>query len=418
MTYVRPRWVLFSAVMLCVSASACVFGPTALKMSRASYNEAIQQTTNEQLLLNLVRLRYRDVPFVLEVGSVSAQFELRQDAAAVGTLNENVGPNKPNPHSLEMGFGVTFFDRPTVTFSPVQGQEFVQRLMTPLTLETIVLLQRSGWSIERVLRLTVQQINGLDNATRATGPTPREVPPYREFARVCELIRILQLRRQLALGYVTRDVPVSDPLLNTAVSITAESLIKAAQEGYRIRPTEDGRQYVLWGPTQYLELLLSEDAIETAEAAELVQLLGLEPGRKRYEIVQIGTDLIDRARVVGTRDSLVIGTRALLGIMFYLSQGIEVPSRHESAGLVTVTLDADGQPFDWSRVIGDQLRVKCQFLEPRDAAVAVRYRGYWFYVEDNDLDSKATFTLLAQLMSLQAGVDAGPGPVLTLPVGG
>lgn len=416
MRIVRPRWFIL-CFMLLVCWSGCVFGPTALQMSRASYNEAIQRTTNEQLLLNLVRLRYRDVPFVLEVGSVSAQFELRQDASAVGTLRENVGPNKPNPHSLDVGMGVTFFDRPTVTFSPVQGQEFVQRLMTPLTLETIVLLQRSGWSIERVLRLTVQQINGVDNATRATGPTPQHVPPYREFARVCELIRMLQLRRDLAIGYVTKDVPISDPIALT--SISGETLITAAKEGYRLMQPDDGKaRYVLMGPRQYLELFLSESALESPEVKELCGLLGLAPERKHYEIVQIGTDLIDHATTHGSRDTLAIGTRALLGIMFYLSQGIEVPSLHEYLGLVTVTRDEQGLPFDWNEITGDQLRVRCSILQPRSAAVAVKYRGWWFFVEDSDLDSKATFTLLAQLMSLQAGVESGPGPVLTLPLGG
>jgi hypothetical protein len=36
-------------------------------------NSAFQQTNDEQLLLNLVRLRYRDTPAFLEVSSISSQ---------------------------------------------------------------------------------------------------------------------------------------------------------------------------------------------------------------------------------------------------------------------------------------------------------------------------------------------------------
>ena len=61
----------------------CVMGPRFLEASRVSYNEMIQRTDNEQLLLNLVRLKYRETPVFLEVGSVSAQFVFEQSASFV-----------------------------------------------------------------------------------------------------------------------------------------------------------------------------------------------------------------------------------------------------------------------------------------------------------------------------------------------
>ena len=85
---------------------------------------------------------------------------------------------------------------------------------------------------------------------------------------------------------------------------------------------------------------------------------------------------------------------------------------------MTTTLTADGQPFDWAQVTGDLLRVHSQSLPPGRAVVAVRHRGYWFYIDDTDLTSKSTFALLSQLFALQAGREAGGAPLLTLPVGG
>ena len=64
------------SLILAVAIAGCnVVGPASVRTGRADYNIAIQQTNSEQLLLNLVRLRYRDVPYFLEVASVSTSFE-------------------------------------------------------------------------------------------------------------------------------------------------------------------------------------------------------------------------------------------------------------------------------------------------------------------------------------------------------
>ena len=38
----------------------------------------------------------------------------------------------------------------------------------------------------------------------------------------------------------------------------------------------------------------------------------------------------------------------------------------------------------------------------KQAAAAVRFRGHWFYIADDDQDSKSTLLLLDQLFALQA----------------
>jgi hypothetical protein len=108
-----------------------------------------------------------------------------------------------------------------------------------------------------------------------------------------------------------------------------------------------------------------------------------------------------------------------MGTLYYLSHAVQVPAEHEAAGLVmTTTTIEGGEVFDWTQLTGDLLSVHCSKCKPKCAAVAVHYRGYWFFVDDRDQSSKATFTLLMQLFELQAGGGAiGTKPVLTLPVG-
>ena len=103
--------------------------------------------------------------------------------------------------------------------------------------------------------------------------------------------------------------------------------------------------------------------------------------------------------------------------MSFLSHAICVPLEHQMAGLVVITTDEFGEPFEWTEVSGDLLSIKSCKHEPACASVAVKYRDYWFYIDDRDHSSKATFGLLLQLFELRASGGNVQGPVLTLPVG-
>ena len=63
-------------------------------------------------------------------------------------------------------------------------------------------------------------------------------------------------------------------------------------------------------------------------------------------------------------------------------------------------LEVAGERFDWARVTGKLLRIASQRDEPAGAFVKVRYRGHWFYIADDDLDSKSTFSMLTLVLAL------------------
>ena len=394
----------------------CALGPAALRASRTPYNEVIQRTTQEQLLLNLVRLRYREVPMFLEVGSVSAQFVFDESADVRGTLNENVPYQAINPDVLQLGGRIGYQERPTITFTPLQGEAFVNRLMSPLSLETILLLSRSGWRVDRVLRVTAQGMNGLDNASKASGPTPSQAPRYKRFARVCQLLRDLQRDNLLELGHETRTTQLSDPI--PAGALSSADMVAAAREGYSFRAAEERDKFILIGTKQVPVWRMSPRAAESTAVEEALELLGLDPQQDRFELRVTAVQQPRSETAPGGRSTIDISTRSLLGALFYLSQAVEVPESHRRRGYVTTTLDEEDQPFDWWQVMGDMLKVHCRATPPGDAAVAVRYRGWWFYIPDDDLSSKSTFALLGQLFALQAGGAKSVPPVLTLPVGG
>ncbi|MEJ1972523.1 MAG: hypothetical protein WDM96_08730 [Lacunisphaera sp.] len=54
---------------------------------------------------------------------------------------------------------------------------------------------------------------------------------------------------------------------------------------------------------------------------------------------------------------------------------------------------------------------------PKDAFVAVHYRGYWFWIDDRDLTTKRAFTLIMILFTMADSGAEGSLPVLTIPTG-
>ena len=402
--------------VLTLAATGCQLGPTALKISHTQYNQALQQTSAEQLLLNLVRLRYGESPVFLEVGSVSAQFVFDQGGDLTGTLNENIGAQRGNPDVLRIGGNIGYTERPTITYSPLSGDEFVQRLLSPIGLDNLVLLTHSGWRMDRVLRLVVQEMSTLENARTASGPTPAISPDYQPFAQAARLLRSLQANKQVELGYKTVTETLSDPI--PAKLITADALVEAAKVGNRFRSTAGGKSFVLTRKTRRLVLRLPTGHGAAKEAQAVRKLLKLRADQTEYDVIPAGTSTAHRLREQSQRQSLVIDTRSLLGVMFYLSQGVDIPPTHRRSGLVTITIKNTGEPFDWSGVLDHLFSVSSQIMPPKHAAIAVRHRGYWFYIKDTDQNAKSTFALLGQLFTLQAGSAQSTPLVLTLPVGG
>lgn len=356
---------LAGAGLLCalVLLSGCVnFGPRAMQAGRADYNTVLRDTADEQLLANLVRLRYRDRPYFLEVSAVTTQFSFTPQLSASAAL----GPSNIDQEGVA-GASIGYSEQPTISYVPLQGDDFAHRILTPISLEALLLLNNSGWSTSRLMRLCVQRINGLSNAVTASGPTPDIAPEYARFNRVAERLRELQLGGDLIAGYVQDD------------------------EG------------------SYPALRFSERSQNGNAYAEIIDLLGLTPGKPHYRIsfALSGAD----------SDTITLETRSLNGTLYYLSHAVAVPEVHRNDGLVTLTRSADGSLFDWSEVMSDLFSIRVSEASPDSAAVRIPYRNHWFYIADADLSSKSTFSLLAQLFALQAGSGESLRPVLTIPVG-
>lgn len=354
----------FAFVSLLLMTGCATLGAQTLPEVQAAYNEKLSLTQDTQFLLNIVRLRYRDTPAFLDVASLTTQ-QTMGGSFGLGTSVPLVPtPGLTGSANLGSSLSVT----PTTTFSPVRGDDFVKRLVAPISLQTVTMVASSGWSIGRVLQLTVDRLNQISNAPSATGPTPELPPDASRFITVTRALRALQVSERLSMSTVRDD--------------------------------GSGDSGILY---------LDDEASQS------------DPFRTVHELLDLP---LDQARIRLTEDftrrdgeTLRVRLRSVLGAIFFLSQGVEVPPAHEAAGLVTVTRDTAGARFDWQKVLDGIFRVQWSEREPLSAAVKVKHRGVWFFVADDDLESKSTFMLLIQLFNMQAGRGSLPMPLLTIPAG-
>lgn len=337
-------------------------GPRSIVATRPLYNQAIAQTNDQELLLNLVRIRYRDTTYFTSVERIAASLELNMSMTGSSGYSQtsSAAPKDTIGRTVGLGGTIAMNERPTVFYAPLEGEKFVRQMMTPINPDILLLLVRSGWSVDRAFSIGVIEMNGLKNAPTASGPTPSREPEFREFAEAARLLRALQRDNRLDLVRVAGDRPG-------------------------------------------IELRFSRGSADSPEARRFKELTGTDPDTDRLRIVVAG-DPTDRT-------SLVITTRPVMAALHFLATGVEVPDRDLAAGLVRRTTREDGAPFDWQEMLSGLFRVRVSDQAPGNATTMVRYRGAWFYIPDDDLETKSTFVLLAQVIALHSAPPSTSAPI-------
>jgi hypothetical protein len=351
-----------AATVLGLSVAACAsIGPGTVPHDRIDYATAIGDSWKAQTLLNIVKLRYADMPIFLEVAQVIAGYQVQSaltGSFAAGNVTAGlVGPFTAAGTATAAG---TYTDRPTVIYSPLTGTDFLRRLMTPVPPSSVLFMLQSGYSAERIMPIMLDSINGLNNESnrlrRAADP---------KFIRLVELIREGQLAG--------------------AIQIRIE------------RPKEGAESSVLiFGPSMDPQL--------AARGRELKGLLGIKPDLRELKVNYGGYS--------GKDDEIDMMTRSMLQIMLEFAAIVQVPQSDVVQGKAAPGL-VDTQAA--VALNGPPLRVLVTDTPPQDVYVAVQYDRRWFWIADTDIQSKNTFAIIMLLFSIADTGVKGSAPVVTIP---
>ncbi len=333
-------------------------GPKTIPRDRFDYNTAISNSWKEQTLLNIVKIRYIDMPLFVNIASIVSGYTLQSSVSLGGNLSSE---SAVQGDFINLGTSGTFIDRPTITYVPITGEKFNKSFMTPIPPGAILFLIQSGWPADLIYTITVDSVNGLRGKVSG-GSNARPGDP--EFLRMVELMRKIQ---------------------------------KSGVIGMRIIKGEDDKETtVMFFHRKNIPAEI-EDALQ-----EVSTLLGLRPG---IQEARVGYGLIQKDDT-----EIAMLTRSMLQIMIELASQITVPQEHITEGR---TISTASRSDDDNYLI----RVNHSKENPENAFVTVKYRDYWFYIDDRDLISKRTFTFLMILFSVTETGGKEGLPLVTIPAG-
>ncbi len=368
---------LCHALMLTAGLSLCScasMGPRVLPTNREGFNSALLSSDEQQLLLNITRLRYEDRPYFLDVSSVTTSGSLALSSNSSFTASGSSGSSAPTTKSFSATSlfpGVAFTDVPTVMYSPLQGEKFIKQILTPIGINNASLLMESGWSPARIFRIIIQTMGPLENGTRVTRPFSSHVPEYKEFINFVHDLYKYEVNNDLAFSIVN-----------------------------------------LGGQTS-IRLQASPSFQVSHKYKKALDLLGIV-GRPKSIFFVDKTISSKVEHKYPDSAFLTIRTRSFMGVLYYLSKSVEVTQEDKDKGIVGITLDSKNNEFDWREVTKNIIQVKNSSEKPKNSNIAIQYRDRWYYIEDSDLSSKETFALVSQLFSLMAGDPQKGHPVLTI----
>ena len=351
-----------AVALLSLSVTTCAsIGPGTVPHDRIDYGSSIGNSWKEQTLLNIVKLRYADMPIFLEVAQVIAGYQLQGTLGTsftAGNFNAAViGPFTATGNATAAG---TYTDRPTVIYQPLTGVDFLKRLMTPIPPSSVLFMIQSGYAADRIMPIMLDSINGLNNESNRL-----RRPADPKFTRLVELIREGQLAGAIQI---------------------------------RIERPKDGAEssVLIFGPSKDPEL--------ANKGREIKSILGIKPDLRELKVNYGGYS--------GRDDEIDMMTRSMLQIMLEFAFTVQVPESDVVQGKATPGLvDTPGA----GALNGPPLRVLVSDTQPQDAHVAVQYDGRWFWIADTDIQSKYTFGIIMLLFSIADTGVKGSTPVVTIP---
>lgn len=249
----RLRTVTFLTVALVGCATT-----TRLDNMVMAYDETTADSMSKLLLLNIARAHQNLPMHFTGVSSILATYKF--------TFSGGIGPAAtgnfgwlPVPQ-----LGGSTEENPTVSITPMQGDEFTQRLLTPFQEQKLTLLLRQGYDVDALLRLLGAEVHLENDGTMFPGVhrnRPSDKDGYQVYRRVVSHLSAIQDQHALYVEPLhfqhTWTVPVDavTPEAFQAVYKDFSLTYDPLQRAYRITKRVNGRVMI----SNYDPSVLSEE---------------------------------------------------------------------------------------------------------------------------------------------------------------
>jgi hypothetical protein len=354
----RSRVLVAATLAVGLLLTGCAhLGPKTVAVDRFDYSSAIADSWKQQILLNIVKIRYVDLPVFVDVSSIVAGYSLQTGVAVNGVMSSE---RAVQGNYGSIGGTAIYTDRPTITYVPMTGEKFLKGLVTPIDPRNIFFLLQSGYPADFILGLTVESLNGVRNRS-AAGGVVREADP--DFVRALQLLREVQLAGAVGMRIEEDKVKGS-----TAVLFFQRDDLSADIE---------------------------------AKGAEIRRLLKLPADQRKF--------MLTYSPMRGTANELAVNSRSMLQILGAFASYVEVPEAHLKEGLAAPAFERESAT---QRTVG---RIRSGSARPETSYVSVQYQGQWFWVDGSDWQAKRALTAVMFFFTLADTGDPERLPLVTIP---
>lgn len=402
-------------------------GPQNLAVDRTAYIEALGDSWREQLLFNIVKVRYHDALTFLDVSSITQAYTLEANANASynigwgeGTTTSTVtappvgGPTTTSQRALNLfprntftaGISSTYRTLPTITFTPIAGEVIKNTIFSPLKPINVIRALMAGWKGNFIIPYCCLSINNVQGILQNPN-------------KMNELVEVWdKLVRENVISYDFKPPKPKDNGAGEGEGANDKPDKKGEKiNGPKPKPTQQDK--LAGNLVEFTSNLVKKQKEEKKEEVAFIildkkndhhgnvqrfqKLLGLVDNKSgEYEVV---SEIQTRKEGL---EKIYVQSRSVFQILTLLAMFIDVPTSQETWVWPGKT------PMELSDIPHFHILTTPGLMRPNEFA-AIKYKGNWFYIPNWDTDTKRVFSGLMAIFSM---METAPSkePILTIPV--
>ncbi len=471
------RRVTLSLILTVLASGGCFhgIGPQSIPVDRTAYIEALGDSWREQLLFNIVKIRYDDALTFLDVSSITQAYTLNASVNASNVIGwgaeartrtttfGGVGSNATGDatalnivpsNMLTAGFSSSYQSTPTITYTPIAGEVIKEAIFTRLDPVMIFKSLNAAWQPDFIIPYCFASLNNVKGITNDTNDMSDFVACWKKLNQnkaisitINEVDEVKDAKKDEGengnpdtKGKNTNVPKLKDKcnlegLTNNLVEFTSNLVKKQKEEA----PTKKEAVFITLDEkkdpvdVKYFKRLLDLD--RTAELKKkfagldktqiplkkkIRESLGLMPkeltSQEKEEISAIGHG------EPGETYEVVEGippTKGNLDKIYVRSRSV-----FQILTLLAQFIDVPTSQNNWvwpgqnpmeSSIIPHfHILTTPGLVRPNEFA-AIKYKGNWFYIPNWDTDTKRVFSGLIVILSMMKSAPS-VNPILTIPV--
>lgn len=316
-----------------------------LQSDHLGYNRAVNDSINQQLLVNIVRAHFNESALYVSIENVTSRHSYQDAMGYSFFLPFNKGGAATQLNTLTLSGASTVKEEPSFIYAPQTNDKYAVELLQPLRIKALFLVIESESDIGEILRLMLRRIGPYINfeARPSINPYIRNIRSIKNFIRLTQIISKIYAANDYNMFLVSNTNPNKE-----LMKIPIPKNIRLSQAEWH---------------------LLSSIGIKR------------------------GDPYISLCAGNGGRDTVHVQVRSLMNVTDFLSFAVIPP---QSDHTQRILLDGDnGKTFrQFQRLITKyMIHIRVSPSEPSHPFVAIKRRNMWYYITESDARSKITFRL-------------------------